>query len=164
MASLSPVRPRRGAWVCLACLSVASSAALSGCIEPTVAGHDYPTEPRGSVPEGFVADRVFICRGGGLVEEDGIKKQVIIQEEPTGDLGPLLAALAVPSDRGEGEFFCTSDLERIPILWLVDAEGTAIDAAWPTTICHKASGKPETQKAVDALAVADSFAVSGSVK
>lgn len=110
---------------------------------PSNAHTDYPASPRGSVPAGFVTDKVFMCHAG-------IANDIQLQELQ-GDFTPLLDALAVPSDRADGQFACPSVLEHIPVLWLVNAEGGAVDAAWPTTRCRQASGKPETQKAVDAL-------------
>lgn len=122
----------------------------------------YPSEPRGSIPAGFVVQKVFICFSD-LAEVDGTTKQVVKQEELQGDFAPLLAALAMPSDRADGDrVACHAILETIPVLWLVNAEGGAVDAAWPTTECRQASGKPATQKAIDALKAVDSKVVPGS--
>ncbi|PYH00072.1 hypothetical protein CVV67_11540 [Arthrobacter stackebrandtii] len=125
---------------------------------PSNADTGYPATPRGSVPAGFVPDQVFICR-------PDLVTGVMQQEELKGDFAPLLAALAVPSDRAEGDgVACTMILEIIPVLWLVNAEGGAVDAAWPTTECRQASGKPDTQKAIDGLTVAGTTVVPGSGK
>ncbi|WP_146233418.1 hypothetical protein [Arthrobacter psychrolactophilus] len=132
---------------------------------PSNADTNYPSEPRGSVPEGFVTEKVFICRSD-MADVDGLTKLVIKQEELQGDFAPLLAALAVPSDRAgdDGQLVCNAILETFPILWLVNANGDAIDAALPTTRCRQASGKPETQQAIDALTVARTAIVQGSGK
>lgn len=127
---------------------------------PSNSDTDYPSTPRGSVPNGFVTEKVFICRPG--VSEIPGTPNVIAQEELQGDFAPLLAALAVPSERAEGGFACTSVLEYIPVLWLVNASGEAVDAAWPTTECRQASGKPDTQKAIDALSVVDTQTATGA--
>lgn len=127
---------------------------------PSNADTTYPAEPRGSVPAGFVPEKVVICRPE--VSTVPGTQNAIKQEELHGNFAPLLKALAVSSDRAEGHYACTSILEYIPVLWLVDSDGGAIDVAWPTTECRQASGKPDTQKAVDALNVVESKVVPGS--
>lgn len=128
---------------------------VSPDVFPSNADSSYPAEPRGSVPEGFVIEKVFLCRPD-MTEVDGTTKFVVQQEELEGDFAPLLAALAVPSDRAdEGQLVCPAILEMIPVLWLVNASGEAVDAALPTTECRQASGKPDTQKAIDALKIVD---------
>ncbi|AIY03928.1 MULTISPECIES: hypothetical protein [Arthrobacter] len=129
---------------------------------PSNSDISYPAKPRGSVPADFVVEKVFLCRSD-MAEVDGTTKQVVQQQELHGDFAPLLAALAVPSDRADGEqVACRAVLETIPVLWLVNADGEALDAAWPTTECRQASGKPDTQKAIDALTVVDTKVVPGS--
>jgi len=131
---------------------------------PTNADIDYPKEPRGSIPKGFVVEKVFICRSD-MADVNSDTKLVVKQEELTGDFAPLLKALAVPSDRAEGnQVVCPAILEMMPVLWLVNANGEAIDVALPTTQCRQASGKPDTQKAIDGLTVASTTIVPGSGK
>ena len=129
---------------------------------PTNSDMDYPKEPRGSVPEGFVVEKVFICRTADL---ESATKPGVKQEELQGDFAPLLKALAVPSDRAEGnQAVCNAILEMMPIVWLVNTNGDAVDAALPTTECRQASAKPDTHKAIDALTVANTTIVQGTGK
>ncbi|WP_449372416.1 hypothetical protein [Arthrobacter psychrolactophilus] len=122
---------------------------------PRNADTNYPAEPRGSVPADFVVEKVFLCRPD-MTEIDGTAKLIAHQEELQGDFAPLLAALAVPSERADaGQLVCPAILETIPVLWLVNASGEAVDVALPTTECRQASGKPDTQKAIDALKIID---------
>jgi hypothetical protein len=52
-----------------------------------------------------------------------------------GDLGPLLAALARPSELPWPGQACPAMWESRPEIHLVDAGGRAVRAAWPTTGC-----------------------------
>lgn len=126
---------------------------VSGEDFPSNAVTSYPTSPRGSVPAGFVTERVFICLPSSTT-------LTVEPEELQGDFAPLLAALVVQSDRADGEYVCRAVLEYFPVLWLVNAEGGALDAAWPTTACRQGSGKPETQKATDALTLGQAKVMS----
>ncbi len=120
-----------------------------------------PTNLMGSVPEGFVPEKVFICRMAAVApDSDDSWPFQFQQEELAGDFGPLLAALAVPSDTPGGNVVCTADLELLPGLWLVNAAGGAINTAWPVDKCGKSRGKPDTQKAIDALRIVDVQAVT----
>ncbi len=187
MAALSPTFPAKRhqrVGVLLACLALASSAALSGCtvftgrvteyvpapavLQPSVdciasmansPGYPPPASPSasspganlsGSVPDGFVPETAFLCRLAD-VKVDGEPGLQFQQEELAGDFTPLLKALAVPSNRGDENTMCTLELEIVPILWLVNADGNAIQATWPTDVCGKTRGKPDTQKALDGL-------------
>ena len=166
----------------LACLALAvGSLALTGCTVFTGKVTHYTPEPAtvqdkvdcllsmdnswpngpetppvstlmGSVPEGFVPDKVFVCRPG---EEtvNGKSTRLVQQEERVGDFTALLAALAVPSDRGEANVACPAMMELRLGLWLVNAAGDAVQVQWPTDTCGMTLGKPDTQKAIDALNV-----------
>lgn len=113
-----------------------------------------PSSLAGSVPEGFVPEQVFICRTGDS-EVAGEHKVLFQQEQLAGDFAPLLAALAEPSDRQSGADLCTADLELIPGLWLVNAADETVQVTWPLDSCRKTRGKPDTQKAINALNVVD---------
>lgn len=58
----------------------------------------------------------------------------VTEEQLTGGLGPLLAALATPSERG-GPGSCLDYGEILPALWLVNAQGKAINVQWPMDSC-----------------------------
>ena len=105
----------------------------------------------GSVPEGFVPVQVIRC---SIVVKDptGDFTQVLQEEPLEGDYSDLLAALAKPSDKG-GSGPCTADMEIIPPLWMVDAQGRAIQVTWPLDACGKTRGKPDTSKALAKLSV-----------
>lgn len=120
-------------------------------------GPETPQSPStlmGSVPDGFVPDKVFICRPAE-VAVDGVSARQVQQEELAGDFTALLAALAVPSDKGEANTVCAAMMELRLGLWLVNAAGDAVQVAWPTDTCGMTLGKPDTQKAIDALKIVD---------
>ena len=108
----------------------------------------------GSVPAGFMPEKVFICRPSG-VSANGADMRLVQQEELAGDFTALLAALAEPSDRGEANVACPAMMELSLGLWLVNAAGDAVQITWPTDTCGMTFGKPATQKAIDALTVVD---------
>ncbi len=162
----------------LSCLALVSSAVLLGCTShftpnaavvqaavdcpssmpnrPGPSPTSTPKDLTGSVPKGFVPAQVFVCRMAPIAtDSDGSSPFQFQQEELAGDFDALLAALAVPSDTPGGNVVCTADLELLPGLWLVNATGGAINAAWPVDKCGKSRGKPDTQKAIDALRIVD---------
>ncbi|MBD7993911.1 hypothetical protein H9639_01175 [Arthrobacter sp. Sa2CUA1] len=113
-------------------------------MEQTVPSRTPPTPPAvpppaaGSVPTGFVPVEVVRC-GAALEtteDQDGLWSAVS-QEHLTGDLDKLVAALAEPSDGPRPNQACTADMEMVPDLWLLDADGQAMRAAWPTDACGK---------------------------
>ncbi len=55
--------------------------------------------------------------------------------ERRGDLGPLLRALSRPSQTPGPDQICAAVWESQPVIYLVDADGRAIRAQWPTTAC-----------------------------
>lgn len=116
---------------------------------------------RGSIPEGFVPVQVVRCHQDFL-EQDGVYTRVVRQEQLEGDYSALLAALAQPSDRANGTMACTADAELLPALWLVNADGQAIHVVWPLDACGKARGKPDTAKALEALAVGEATMLTAS--
>ncbi|WP_157884038.1 hypothetical protein [Arthrobacter alpinus] len=109
---------------------------------------------RGSVPGGFVPVQVVRCQQDFL-EQAGVYTRVVRQEHLEGDYSALLAALAQPSDRANGNMACTADAELLPALWLVNADGQAIHVVWPVDACGKARGKPDTAKALAGLTVGE---------
>ncbi|MET4002505.1 hypothetical protein ABIB48_001221 [Arthrobacter sp. UYCu511] len=104
---------------------------------------------KGSIPEGFTTVGVVRCTSdpiSGVVEEDHL----------SGDFAPLLAALAQPSERG-GPVSCLDYAELPPAIWLVNAEGQAVNIQWPLDSCEHT--KPDTAKALQALTVSESRSV-----
>jgi hypothetical protein len=64
----------------------------------------------------------------------------------TGDLAPLLTALARPSAPTNGRP-CPAMWESKPQIYLVDATGGLVRPRWPTTACgflHKGAAEPLT--------------------
>ncbi len=55
--------------------------------------------------------------------------------ERRGDLGPLLRALSRPSEPARADQACMAMWESRPVIYLLDAEGRAVRAQWPTTSC-----------------------------
>ena len=103
------------------------------------------TEPaarlKGSVPDGFVPVEVVTCTLDPAT-------MTATEEWLSGDFGPLLAALATPSERG-GPASCLDYAEILPAIWLVNAEGKAIDVQWPMDSCDHSL--PGTAAALAAL-------------
>ena len=126
--------------------------------EQTAAAHTDPeqTQParpapdRGRVPAGFDAVAATLCTLAFepfVMNETGATSVTATRFE--GDLEPLLAALSLPNDSPGINQLCTADLELVPELWLEDADGHAIRAAWPLTACNKT--KRPAREALDGL-------------
>lgn len=92
--------------------------------------------PAGRVPAGFVPITAVRCDEGGQVEDAAGQWSAVTAVALSGDLEPLLAALAEPDDRS-GAGPCTADAEIIPALWLVDGAGRALHAHHPRDRCGK---------------------------
>lgn len=97
-----------------------------------------PPPAAGSVPEGFVPVEVIRCGAAleTIEDQDGLWRAVT-QERLAGDLDALVAALTEPSDGPGWNQVCTADMELVPDLWLLAADGKAMRAAWPTDSCGK---------------------------
>lgn len=103
----------------------------------------------GSVPEGFVTAGVVRCRWDFAVPSGPSPTDpaspsssatappgyVVVEEHLGGNFGPLLAALAEPSDR-QGGGACPAMAEMVPDVWLVNAAGKAVHVQWPLTVCN----------------------------
>lgn len=122
-----------------------------------------PALTKGSVPEGFVPVEAVECSldFGSLSPTSGPVRQRIREDHLSGDLAPLLAALAEPSDRG-GDWPCTADMQIVPDLWLVDAAGKAIHVYWPLDGCNKT--KPGTSQALAALNLRETLFLDGPIQ
>lgn len=59
----------------------------------------------------------------------------VVEAELRGDLGPLLAALARPSQQPAPGEVCPAVMQMRPVVYLVDGDGRAVLARWPTTGC-----------------------------
>lgn len=92
----------------------------------------------GSVPADFVPVEAILCAAGleTLEDQDGVWSAVA-EERLGGNLDALLAALAEPSDGPRPNRACTADMELVPDLWLLAADGKAMRAVWPTDSCGK---------------------------
>ncbi|MGM0930389.1 MAG: hypothetical protein ACQEXN_11850 [Actinomycetota bacterium] len=78
----------------------------------------------------------------------------VTEERLTGKIDALVNALAQPSDGPIANQACTADLELVPDLWLVDAQGQAMRAAWPTNSCGKT--KPGVREVLGGMEVVES--------
>jgi hypothetical protein len=108
-----------------------------------------PTPPAGSVPEELEPVAAVLCGWSTDTLDDAEGRwSTRVETTWTGDLEPLLTALAVPDEPG-GTGACTADMEIVPDLWLTSADGRSVRAAWPTDSCRKTL--PGTQDALDAL-------------
>ncbi|MGG5752761.1 hypothetical protein ACQ3I4_09065 [Zafaria sp. Z1313] len=101
-----------------------------------------PSAPRppaaGAIPAGFVPVELIRCSFlmDGYEDEQGLWSAVG-EEHLAGDLDALAIALDEPDDGPRMDMACTADLEIVPDLWLVDASGRAMRAAWPVNSCGK---------------------------
>jgi hypothetical protein len=66
---------------------------------------------------------------------DGPREMTVQVTELRGDLGPLLDQLARPSEAPRANEACMAMMEIRPVVYLVDAAGSAIRAQWPSTSC-----------------------------
>ncbi len=124
-------------------------AALRSAVDcSTATGWEPPgTAPasllKGSIPAGFVTAEVVRCTLPDIADGQ-------VQEEHLGgDYAPLLAALAVSSERGPAS--CLDYGEILPAIWLVNASGQAVNIQWPMDSCQHSL--PETAKALNGLTV-----------
>lgn len=81
----------------------------------------------GRVPDGFEPTEVAVC----LLGEEDPTGLTVIEERRTGELQPLLDALAEPSRPKSWFSGCTASTAPTPLIWLVDRTGAAILAALP---------------------------------
>lgn len=122
------------------CLADEVLAALPFAVQPSP-GSARPAPAAGTVPPGFEPVRVVECRAPGMTTDatssagtgtaDVIVEEVVL----TGDLGPLLAALARSSDPVPADLACPPMYEYQPQLYLIDAAGRAVRPAWPVDRC-----------------------------
>ncbi len=133
------------------------------CLAPNLGGWDPPPDPAGSpeaqrpdaptpgrVPAGFSPIAAVRCDRTATIEDAEGQWSGVTAVTLTGDLTPLLEALAEPDD-GVAPGPCTADMEVIPPLWLVDATGRAILVHYPRNECAKT--KPVVHDALAGLAV-----------
>ncbi|WP_104192484.1 hypothetical protein [Cryobacterium sp. Y82] len=116
------------------------------------ATHPDAPEP-GTVPADFEPVAAHVCTFKGSVVDDQGRWAAVTVETRGGDFGPLLSALALPSDQAGFNQACTADMEFVPELWLENATGEAMRAAWPRTACGKT--KRATWTALDQLELTD---------
>lgn len=114
--------------------------------------HPDAPEP-GMVPTGFEPVAAYRCTFRGSVDNPEGRWSAVTVETLKGDFDPLLTALAASNDRASLNQACTADMEFVPELWLENANGDALRAAWPRTACMKT--KPETGEALENLTVTD---------
>ncbi|MHA7262469.1 hypothetical protein ACX80W_04590 [Arthrobacter sp. TMN-37] len=133
------------------------------CLAPNLGGWTVPPDPThppgsqhqdapdpGRVPAGFVPTTAVRCDQMGSVDDAEGQWSAVTAVTLTGDLAPLLAALAEPDD-GIGPGPCTADMELVSPLWLVDAAGRAVHAHYPRDRCAKT--KPGVHQALAGLSV-----------
>jgi hypothetical protein len=112
---------------------------------------DGQAEPEaGTVPEGFDPVEVYRCNPHATLEDAEGRWSAVEIEHLTGDLGPLLQALAEPDDAPNGNP-CMAMAELVRPLWLVDALGRAVQVHYPRTSCGFT--KPAVHAALDHLTV-----------
>ena len=126
-------------------------------VTPSVPGlpTDAPVRPdapaAGDVPAGFDPVALYRCTFMDSFEDEQGRWSAATVETLTGDFDRLVTALAEPDDTPGLNQACTADMEIVPELWLENAAGQAIRAAWPVTACGKT--KPATREVVDSFTV-----------
>jgi hypothetical protein len=102
---------------------------------PPASATPRPAPAAGSVPAGFAPVEVVECRSATGVPRDPAEPATVLEVVLTGDLGPLLAALARPSDPVPADIACPAMYEFKPQIYLVDAAGRAVRPQWPVNAC-----------------------------
>ncbi len=92
-------------------------------------------DPPGGEVDLHDLEEADVPAGAGPGTPDVLRMRELVRE---GDLGRLLRALARPSQAPRPDQVCTADMVVVPQVYLVDADGRAVRAAWP----HDARGKP----------------------
>ena len=127
-----------------------------GVLPPGSTGTPDPQHPdapeAGRVPDDFSPTTAVRCDLMASIDDADGRWSGVTAVTFTGDLTPLLAALA-ETDDGPWLGPCTADMELVPPLWLVDATGGAINAHYPRDGCGKT--KPGVRDALSALPVQD---------
>lgn len=106
----------------------------------------------GLVPAGFTAVAVLRCDPFASQEDASGTWSGALLERRQGDLGPVLAALAQPSDpHSSGP--CPAIAYMVPELWIEGADGTVIRVAIPTDGCGapKAVGLDEAVESLEVV-------------
>ncbi|WP_104083133.1 hypothetical protein [Cryobacterium sp. Y11] len=115
---------------------------------------EHPAAPDpGRVPADFEPVAAYRCTFFGSLDDAQGRWSAVTVENLQGDFGLLLAALAEPNDQAGPNQVCTADMELVPTLWLENADGDALRAAWPRTACGKT--KPAAHAALDNLDLTD---------
>ncbi|WP_146233419.1 hypothetical protein [Arthrobacter psychrolactophilus] len=109
-------------------------------------------DKKGRVPDGFIPVDAVRC-------VPDTKGAVVSEERLSGDYAPLLKALAIPSERG-GEMNCLDYADTPLELWLINAQGQAINVTWPTDNCEHLM--PATATALEALSVRESKLITAT--
>lgn len=133
------------------------------CLAPNLGGWVLPPAPSsapdpqhpdapepGRVPVGFTPATAVRCDLMASIDDAEGRWSGVTAVTLAGDLTALLAALSEPDDEhwlGP----CTADAELVPPLWLVDANGLAINAHYPRNGCGKT--KPGVRDALAGLNV-----------
>ena len=115
---------------------------------------EHPAAPEpGRVPADFDPVAAYRCTFLGSLDDAQGRWSAVQVETLEGDFDALLSALAEPNDQAGFNQVCTLDMELVPELWLENADGDALRAAWPRTACWKT--KPATHTALDHLTLTD---------
>jgi hypothetical protein len=153
----------RGLWVAAA---VMAFGLVAGCASQPVApvppaaitdavncsSGDASDPVAGRVPDGFIPVDVYRCNTHAMIEDAQGRWSAIEVEHLTGDLRPLLEALATPDDARTGGV-CPAMAELVRELWLADVSGNAIRVHYPRTACGFT--KPAVNAALELLTVVD---------
>ncbi|MET4062139.1 hypothetical protein ABIB35_003719 [Arthrobacter sp. UYP6] len=145
-------QPRSDAELAAAVDCTTAQPILDAGTQPTTAAQPPAA---GSVPAGFLPAEVIRCSATlETVEDSAGLWSTVRQEHLAGDMDALVEALAQPSDGLRENEACTADAELVPDLWLLDASGTAMRAAWPTDSCGKT--KPGVHEVLAEMDVVES--------
>lgn len=111
----------------------------------------------GSLPKNFVPVDVVRCGPAAAPAGTTTTGRSVLEEHFSGNYGPLLAALAGPSDRQDSGS-CPAMAPFILDLWLVNADAKSVHVKWPVDVCG--FPKPGVKNALAGLTVASTKILS----
>lgn len=127
-------------------------AAIPGPVRPPES-LSHPLPPAGTVPDDFNPTSVVVCQF--LEYTDDSSEAVLLQTTRTGDMKEVVAQFKRESLRSPWFGVCpTATSVPAPVVWLVDATGSAVRVAFPVDgTCGQPL--PEAYEAVMELTVQD---------
>ncbi|MDG4756384.1 hypothetical protein [Micromonospora sp. WMMD710] len=115
-------------------------------LTPPAAARDEPES--GRIDPAFTPVAVVLC-GREIRPRPGGGQEQVATERRADEIGALVDALRLPTQRADGEIACTLDMIVPPWLALLDERGRWLRPYLPTDVCGKP--RPEVRAALDGL-------------